>query len=178
VKRIGFIYLAVFICAILQATLLNYFRLWGTKPDILLLCCVVASLNLSLEKSLCLAVFAGFLKDILSLNHYGISTLFFPVIVFLVFKLSRKISAEGSFVGAILVLCAVILNGVISKIFLEFFGTYIPVGVFLRVLIIEALYSSAVSLVVFKMKERDFFRLSLHPEEQSDEGSLGRNQFN
>ncbi len=150
-KRIGLVYLAVFICAILQATLLNYFRLWGTKPDILLLACVVASLSFSLEKSLCIAVLAGFLKDILSLNHYGISTLLFPVIVFLVFKLSRKISADDSNFGAMLVFFAVILNGVISKIFLEFFGTFIPVGVFLRVIIIEALYSSAVSLLVFKI---------------------------
>jgi len=151
VKRIGFAYLAVFICAILQATLLNYFRLWGVKPDILLLACVVASLSFSLEKSLCLAVLAGFLKDILSLNHYGISTLFFPVIVFLVFKLSRKISVEDSNFCAMLVFCAVILNEVISKIFLEFFAIYIPLGVFLRVMIIEALYTAAISLLVFKI---------------------------
>jgi len=178
VKKIGFFYLCVIICAIVQATMLDYIRLWSVKPDLLLLCCVVVGLTLSLRDGLYLGILAGFLKDILSLNHYGISTLFFPLVVFLVFKLSTKIATENSSLSAMVVFFVVILNEVVSKILLEFFGVFIPAGVFLRVIILEALYTAIISILVFKMKGWIFFRLPLHPEERSDEGSPGRNQFN
>ena len=67
----------IFLAALIQSTFLDYLRIEGIKPDILL--CLVIFIGLYAEKSFSLkaGLFAGVLKDVLSGGIFGLNILIF-----------------------------------------------------------------------------------------------------
>lgn len=138
------------ICGIFQATVLDHLRIFGVKPDLILVGVVAASLSSDLKWALFLSIAAGILKDSLSANTFGINTLLFALWSFLIIKLSRNISLDNNFLRAALVFVVIVTNGIIIRLLYFFLGRFIPPGIFLRTLFLEALYTAAVLPLVFK----------------------------
>lgn len=138
------------ICGIFQATILDHLRIFDVKPDLILVAVVAASLSSDLKWALFLSIAAGILKDSLSANTFGINTLLFALWSFLIIKLSRKISLDNNFLRAALVFVIIVTNGIIIRLIYFFWGRFIPPGIFLRTLFLEALYTAAVLPLVFK----------------------------
>lgn len=137
---------------LVQATLLNNFRIFGVKPDFLLIAIVIASTFFKLEKILILAVLAGMLKDSLSANVFGTNTLLFPFWSYLTRVLSGKINLDNNFAYAALVLAFGIFGGIIRLIFLSLGNAFfIPIGVFLRITFLESLYGAIAVPLIFKI---------------------------
>ena len=133
-----------------QVTLLNSFRIFGVKPDFLLIAIVIASTFFKWEKILIFAVFAGVLKDSFSINVFGVNTLLFPFWSYLTRVLSGKINLDNNFSFAVLILAIGILSGIIRLIFLSLGNAFfIPIGVFLRITFLESLYGAIATPLIF-----------------------------
>lgn len=144
------IFFIVVILAIFQVTLLDYFKIYNIKPDLLLIAVVTVSLSFRLKLALSLSVFIGFLKDIFNINTFGLNTLLFPIWTFLIIKLSRKLTLENNFIRALLVVLVIILNNISIRFINLIFGHAIPIGIFLRVTCLESLYTLGVSFLCFR----------------------------
>lgn len=144
----------IFIAVILQATLLDSFKIFGVKPDLLLIVIVITDTIFDLKWALCLGIFAGILKDSLGANVFGINTLLFPLWVFLIAKLSKKILLDSNFIRVMLIFIIGILHGIVTRlIFLALGNTIVSLGVFLRITFLESLYTAAILPLVFKFSK-------------------------
>ena len=138
-------FLTIFIVFILQLTLLDSLKLFNIKPDLLLIITVIAALSFDLKWAVIFGVFAGLLKDIVSVQAVGINFLLFSLWSFLVIKLSRKILIENNLMRAALIFLVVLANAILSRAILVFFGNYeMPPGMFLRVAVLESIYASLI----------------------------------
>jgi len=150
VKKLIFIF-TIIIFAIFEVTILDYFKIFNVKPNILLILVVGLSLSLELRWAINFAVLCGILKDIFSINTFGINTLLFPLWSFLTIELSKKISIDNNFIRAIIIFIIVILNNIITRLILSYLGKIIPMGIFLRITCLESLYTALISPLIFKI---------------------------
>lgn len=144
-KKIYFL-LVIIGLALIQVTILNSFRLFLIKPDLLLVSVVIASLSFDLGWAIGCSIFAGMLKDIIDINIFN--TLFFAIWSFLIIKLSKKIALENKYLQAALVFVIVIVNGMIKKTINFSLGNSIPLGIFFKILILESIYTGLISLLI------------------------------
>jgi len=129
----------------LEATLLNSLRIFNVKPALSLLLVVLGALNLEEDWALGLAVFVGLLKDIFALKAFGINTFFFVLFALAAFRLSRKISLDNINLRLGLFCIILILYDILLLLVSYYFFNFsIPLGVALRTVFLEALYTAAV----------------------------------
>ena len=139
--------LLLFITLILgffQITCLDYFRIFGVKPDLFLVVVVIAGLSLELRQAVIFGLCAGLCKYIFSVNTFGVDILLFSLWGFVVAKLSRKISIDDNITRVLLLFIIALLQNIISGL-LAYSGNFFPLGIFLRITIVGSLYT-AISL--------------------------------
>lgn len=147
-----FFLLVIVIFSIFQVTILDNFRIFNAKPDLLLISVVMAGLCFEFKWALLLSIFIGILKDTLCINTFGINTLLFPLWALIMIELSKKISVDNNFMRAVFVFIVVISNTIITKsIFLFLNNSVIPLGIFIRTLFFESLYTALIFPLVFKI---------------------------
>ena len=138
-----FYFLLIIICfALLEVAMLPYARVFGVKPDLLLLSVVLASLFFERRPALIVSLAAGILKDIFGISSFGLNTLLFPLWCMVIGRLSRKISFEQPLFSAMLMFLVTLANGVITRLIFLFSGNVIYLFAFLRVSFIESLYTA------------------------------------
>lgn len=142
--------LTLIILVILQATVLNYFNIFNVRPDLLLISVIITSLFFPPLLAISLSISAGILKDIFSINAFGMNTPLFFLWSFLIIKLSRKITFDTDYIRLALIFVIAILNNIITRLILLFFGNPVSLGIFLRIVFIESLYTVIISLLVLK----------------------------
>ena len=148
----NWIFLCIIItCALLQITILDYIKILNVKPDLVFISVVTASIFLELRSAILLSIFAGILKDILSVNTVGINTLLFPLTSFIIIKLSRKISLDNNLICMVSAFIIMLLNDIIARAVFLFLGDFISWGIFLRTAFVESLYTASVLPLVFKV---------------------------
>ncbi|MFH0790697.1 MAG: rod shape-determining protein MreD [Candidatus Omnitrophota bacterium] len=148
-RKAAFFFL-ILIFGLIQATILNYFRIFLVKPDFLFVIIVIASLCFRPFWSVTFSIFAGFLKDVLGgSGAFGINTVLFPLWSLLVIRLDREVSIDHHLSRAVLILIVVFLNDLIVRLIFLSSGTFIPFRVFSWVIILESFYTALVSPLVF-----------------------------
>jgi len=148
------LFFIIIISALLQATLVNYFRFFWVKPDLLLICTVLASLAYPSGWGIALSFWAGALKDILSGTNAGMSTLIFPAYSLAIIFISKNITFDLIILRVALVFLFALLDTVISRLILVSQGNFIATGIFLRITVLGCLYTTAVSYLFFRIQER------------------------
>lgn len=141
------------IAVFLETTFLNYFKVFNVKPNLVLSLVVLASLYLDLRLSLALAIFSGILKDVFIIGSVGINTLLFPLWSFAVIKLSREISLDNNYLRLGLVFIIAVLHDIAASLILFSLEvkSVVALGVFLRITILESLYTAAVFPLVSRI---------------------------
>lgn len=148
----GIFFILIFILTLFELTLLDSFKIFNVKPDLILIVVIIISLYLDLKGVLILTLFAGILKDIIGLNSFGIYTLLFPLYGLAIIKLSRKISLDNNSLRCALIFISVIINDIISRlIFISLGKSVAPVGIFLRITFLETIYTTALLPLVIKV---------------------------
>jgi rod shape-determining protein MreD len=94
IKRVQ-IYLIILLSVLLQTGPLNSFKLWGVKPDIILICVVFFGLFLGPGAGLESGALAGLLKDIFSLDFFWVNTLIMAAAGLMAGIVSDKFSRES-----------------------------------------------------------------------------------
>ena len=146
--RIFIIFTAIL--GILQVTLLNSFKVFGVKPDLLLIIIFIAALSLELKPALGIGLLAGIFKDAFSLTPPGVSTILFPVWIFLIAKLIREVSIDDNLTRMLLFFVVVLLNNIISGLVLIYSGVFLPLGIFLRITLLASIYTTLVLPLILK----------------------------
>lgn len=144
-------FIIVNIAALLQTTVLNSFKIFNVKPDIILISIVLGSLSFELSWAIGFSIFAGILKDVFSLNAFGINTILFPIWSFLIIRLSKKITLDNGFICAASVAVITVVNNIFIKLINFYLGNTINISIFLPTLFLECLYTALVLPLVFKV---------------------------
>ncbi|MDD5596089.1 MAG: rod shape-determining protein MreD [Candidatus Omnitrophica bacterium] len=148
-KRIFFLVIIIF--ALFQATILDFFKIWNVKPDLLLACAVFSGLFFELKYALLFGLWSGFLKDALSLNTLALNIFYFPALAFLTNRLAKKIPIETIPIRMVLIFVSVVLVSLLNKFFQSSGENYITWGIYFRVTLLESLYTALVSSLIFKI---------------------------
>lgn len=136
---------------LIQVTLLNHLKIFSVKPDLLLICLVFANIAFDFKWIFIFCVLAGALKDILGLMPFGINTVIFALWGFLLFKLSRKITVDNTFIYTALIFIISIINAFVLRATLIFLGhPIVSLGIFFKITALESLYTAALTPLVFK----------------------------
>lgn len=143
-------FLAVFLAGLLQVTILNNFRILTIKPCLLLIFVLIASLTFELRWALVFSLFAGIFKDIFSISAFGINTVLFLLWSFLIVRLSREISIENNVLRCGLVLIVTFLHDIFVGLIYVYSGNYVPLGIFLRIITVQPIYTALILPIVFK----------------------------
>ncbi len=154
--RYWIFFLAVIVLGILQMTILDYFKVFGVKPDLLLISVVIAALVFEFKRAFILSVFAGILKDAFGANAFGINTLLFPLWSFLIIRLNKEITIDYNFIRIALVFIISLLHNTITGLILIYSGNLIPLGLFLRIVSLQSIYTALVLPLMFKIGEPIF----------------------
>jgi len=154
-KRLFFA-LIILMTAILQITLVDSFKIFSVKPDLILLMAVIASFYFEFKETVTLSIFAGVLKDILGVGFFGINTLLFPLWSFLINKLNRQISIDNNILRIIIIFVITWFHNAISGSLLVYTGSIIPLGIFLRIVFLESIYTAIALPWVLKFIEKKF----------------------
>jgi len=123
----------IIILGIFQVTILDYFRFFGVKPDLLLVAVFISGLFLAFKSALGVSLFAGIFKDAFSLNIIGLNTVFFPIWVILIMRVTRKVSIEDNFSRSLFLFVIALSNNLLSGLTLVYFKGFVPLGIFLRI---------------------------------------------
>lgn len=155
--RYLFFFLVILASGLLQVTFLDYFRILGVKPDLLLISIVTASLSFELRWVIIFSLFAGLFKDAFNSNTLAINTLLFPLWGFLIFKLSRKISLEENLIRTVLIFIIALVDNTIAGLILVSSGNLVPLKIILRNLAAGSIYTA----LIFPLVERVIIKIFL-----------------
>jgi rod shape-determining protein MreD len=153
-SRYGVFFLIILASALLQVTVLNPLSVWGVKPDLLLLCMILASFYLEFKWALLLSMCAGGLKDIFGLESWGIHTLLCAFWCVCIIKISRKISIPNNLIRSGLVLVIVIAYNVVLRCVFFSMGNPVSLGISLRIVTVESLYTVLALPLMYKISSR------------------------
>lgn len=147
-------FLAIIILATLQLIWPSFLIFFHSKPDLLLVFAIASVFYLDYRAALLFSLLAGLLKDVFLPPFFLINTFFFGVWSYLVYRLSRQISTDNNYVRLLIVLVVALINNIITGLAVLKSGNTIPLGVFLRTVIISSVYTTALSLLIFKFTKK------------------------
>ena len=142
------------ILATLQLTWPVFLSFFNCKPDLLLIFALAAVFYLDFKIALVFSILAGLTKDAFLPTPLALNTILVSMWSYLVYRLSRQISTDNDVVRLVLVLTVALLNNIIIGLQILNSGNIIPVGIFLRNLIVLSVYTSALSPLVFKLAKK------------------------
>ena len=154
-------YFILVLAVLVQLTVLNYIKILGSKPDLVLIAVVFFGLFSGAETGLEAGVFGGIMCDLFSLDFFGINALVLGLTGITAGFLSAKVFKESKKTGFLLVFfltifsmwlhytVAMILARSSSLTFSEYF---------FKSVLFSAFYTAAVSVPIF-LKMIDIFEL-------------------
>ncbi len=148
------IILAIILLATLQLNWPNFLYFFRCKPDLLLIFAVALVFYTDFKFALFCGILSGLAKDVFLPWGLGVNTLLFSIWVYGVSRLNRQISADEPYVRPVVVLACSLLNNLIIGLHGVSAGNIMPLGIFLRQLILVSLYTTLVSPLVFKLTEK------------------------
>lgn len=154
-EPIKFIFIAGLLL-ILQITIFNDFKVFGIKPDLLLILTIFFSLYGGAIFGLSAGISAGFLKDVFSVSSLGINTFSFAIIgiSFAVFK--NRLFRESIFTQFILIITSCLLMAIVYNL-ASSSGLDYPAPIFLKTCFLISIYTSIWCPFVFFFLRRIFF---------------------
>ena len=139
------------ILGIFQFTFLDYLRVFGVKPDLLLVSVVIAGLFLETREAVIFGLCAGVFKDVFLVNAFGLDVILFSLWGFLSANISRKISIDDNVTRVFLVFMIALLQNIASGLSLNLSGGFVPFGIFLRIVFLGSLYTALFLPLIIKI---------------------------
>ena len=143
--------LIVLISGILQVTILDSFKIFNIKPDLLLISVVLCSLLFRPRWAFIFSIFAGIFKDAFSANVFCMNTILFMLWCFIILKLTRQIDIDNNLMRIGLVFIIAIIHNIITGLIFIYSGNFIPLGIFLRSVSLDSLYTAVVLPLVIRI---------------------------
>ena len=142
------------ILGFVQITILDYFKIFGVKPDLILIAVFIAALSLGLKPALGLGLLAGIFKDAFTSNLLGFSAILFPIWVFLIAGLIRRVSVEDNISRTSILFVVALLNNIISGLVLIYSIGFLSFGIFLRITFLSSIYTALLFPLILRIMLR------------------------
>jgi rod shape-determining protein MreD len=147
----------ILILVFLEVTILNYFRIFNAKPDLLLIVVIIVSLVFDLRWALIFSILSGVLKDIFSTNLFGINAVLFPLWSLLIIKLSKRISIDNNFISCALIFSISLFTAILTRLICAYLGKFVPLGTFFTIAFLDSLYTALVLPLMLKITKPLFY---------------------
>ena len=148
------VWIPVFIIfAILQSTALNYMKIGGVKPDILLLAVAFYALSCGVpEFGLGIGVLGGLLRDLSSGGTFAVGALCFSILGMIFGCLGRRVYIESFFIQFLVSFGAAVFTSILYYLISTIFRNMPPLWGSLRFAILPAsVYTALISPIVFRV---------------------------
>lgn len=149
-----FFSLAIIFLVTLQISWPRFLSFFNCKPDLLLIFAVGLFFYLNFRSALIFCILAGLAKDVFLPFTFAQSTILFSIWGYLTYRLSRQISTENDYVRIAVILIVAFLNNIIIGLESVYSGNIIPLGIFLRNLMVTSFFTALLSNPVFKLINR------------------------
>lgn len=151
IKR-SHIYSILIAAFFLHLTVLNYIKVFGAAPDIMLICVVFFSLFLGGSAGLEIGFIAGLMKDVAAFDFFGINTFVFAVTGLAVGAMNTKFFRESVVTQSLFVLFSTIFSMSLHFAIVSFISKYVELEYFEYFtcsVIPVSIYTSLVSIPIF-----------------------------
>ena len=149
--KLSTLLITFFILVIIQITLLHYFSIFQVTPDLFLLIVFVSALFLQLGWAIFVAVLAGIFKDVLGMGSFGIDILLFSLWSLLIKEACRKLAIDDNFSRVLFIFIIALVHNIISGLTAIYFGSFIPLGIFIRIVFLGSLYTALLLPLILKV---------------------------
>ena len=146
------IFLALVIALAVHMTVLDHLKVFGAKPDLMLLLTIFFSLFLGARRGLETGIMAGFLKDIFSFDVFGVNMFVLGVTGFMVGALNTKFYKESRSIQIGLVFVFSIFSMVLHYIMASSVFKFVNLSLLdylLSSIIPAGFYTAIVSIPIF-----------------------------
>ena len=136
----------------LQMTIANHIKIFGSAPDFMLMCVIFFGLFLGGGAGLESGLAAGALKDIFSLDYFGINMFVFGLVGFIVGILNTKFFKDSKATQFILVFVFTSFSMLLHFVLVSVFSKYLILGFgeyFFSSILLTSIYTSLISILVF-----------------------------
>ncbi len=146
------IYLILLAALFLQGGLLNYIKIFGSKPDLLLICVIFFGLFLSPAAGLESGFAAGLLKDIFALDFLWINAIILGMTGFIAGAINTQFFKESKRADFILVFLFTIFSMVLHYMIVLILSNSMAMGFsyfFMNSVIPTAIYTGLLSIPIY-----------------------------
>ncbi|MFC1592476.1 rod shape-determining protein MreD [Candidatus Omnitrophota bacterium] len=150
------VFTALFTIMFLQSTLLNHFRIFNVKPDLMLVSMVIVSFFLDLKGALGFAFLNGIFRDLLGVSPHGFNTIMFMLWVILIRRISKNLTVENSLIRSGILCLVILLNNLAGQLMRFVLDKPVESSIFLNIIIIETLSTVLIALPIYKLFTRIF----------------------
>lgn len=140
-----------FILGMIHLTCLHYFGIFQAKPDLFLLIVFISALYFQLRWAIVVAVLAGLFKDIFGMGSFGIDILLFCLWSFLIKETCRRISIDDNLTRMLFIFIIALVHNIISGLAVVYLGSFIPFGIFVRIVFLGSLYTALLLPLILKL---------------------------
>jgi rod shape-determining protein MreD len=154
------ILLSLFIAVFLQVTVLNFFQIYGYKPDLVLILIIFYAFLKDQMEGAFWGFVGGLLKDVATGGSFGLNALSFMAAGYLVGLTQMAFNKDNPYVVSLVTLLASFLNGLIHYALLSYLSIHISLGVVFKISFFGALYNTILALLLYKW----FYRLNYSRE--------------
>lgn len=152
VKKFPLLFLISILFIIFQQAFLWRLGVFGVVPDIVFVYIVCFSLIRNEVESIAVAVFTGIVRDSFFPGVFGINTIVYIVIAYLVGLLQKRIYKDSFIVPIFINFGAAYLKGLINFAFFYLLSYKYDFNNFLfQTNIIDSLYSSLLSIIIYRI---------------------------
>lgn len=144
----------IILCALIQVSFPDYLTLWGAKPDLLLLCAIMAGFLFDQKTAVGAGIFIGLIKDAFGSGFPLTNTVLFPLWSALLVWFSRKVSLSDPLVRGVVVAVITFLHYTSSGLLYMYTGSEITPLVLVTVVIAAAFYTFLFSFVICDLIEK------------------------
>ncbi len=150
-------FLIIIINFILQSTILQYFNIFNVVPNTGLVIIVVIALLKGKRAGSIVGLIAGLLQDIIFSPVIGINGFLYFFIGYLVGMTENKLSKDNILIPFIMTLISTICYHLFYYLFMYFLSYNISLLIFFKdVVIIEMIYNSFISIILYKWFSKIF----------------------
>lgn len=143
--------LVLFIIAILQSTLFNYFRIFNVKPDAILIALIVSVSFFEFKWSVIFAFLCGILRDLFSILPFGLNTIIFVLWVILAKQIYRRLSVEDKLISYTVPCMIILLNNLTLQAIFFLLGQSIALGIVVKIVLLELIFAVLLVLPLYKI---------------------------
>ncbi len=142
--------LVILLAVILQMTIINIFNFFGIRPDFFIVLCFIASIIFKQKTAISFSIFIGVLKDILTVSNFGIHTFLFPLVCLSLRQIKKNISLDNDYIAGFFLLIYILVCDIVINFITRSYSPHISIPVFIRVFLLEAIYSVVIFLFLYK----------------------------